>query len=628
MLDLLRQNASSWVIKALFTIIILAFILAFGMGGMGRKGDPVIAYVDGDSILIRDYETALQRTTEQMHRQFPDTPPDQLDTPEFRRQVLDNIVVRHLLLREAQKHGLTVTDAELRAGIATLPAFQNEQHQFDQDRYRAALAQFRETPASFESQFRDSLLNQKLRDYIGKPAEMTEAAARAQYDWAREKVRIEYLAFQPQDYLPKVQVSEEEIQAYYDANKSRFMQPATATFKYLLFTPAELAKFVAVTDDEAKAYYDANPDAFTQQEQVKARHILISLPQDADKAAVASAEKRIRSVLAKARAGQDFAALAKQYSDGPSAPNGGDLGWFGKGAMVEAFEKAAFATKKGDISDPVRTRFGWHIIKVEDRRDPGRETFQSIKDQIVQKLAEEKAEDSLSDRLDHAIDLVASGMSLAEAADELGVAVRSTEAVPQQALQQTFGLNPEATKTLFALPKGESTKLPLAVQDGYMLAQKVEETPETLIPLEAVNPTVTNVLKHQGAEKLARQDAEKAIADLKAGKDKAYRMHLKASEPFGRQGGIPELGANAQLVNAVFQAKPGEWLEAPFDTQIGVIAARLEARIPASEEEWDQVKSYWIAQGSQMRENELFQAYVQDVRSKAEVEIARPDVLN
>lgn len=630
MLEIMRENASGWIVKILFAIIIIVFVFAFGMSGLDTSADPVLATVNDQVITRAEFEEAFQRTAEAMRKSNPNVTSAQLQAPQFKQMVLGELVNSRLLLSEAQRLGISASDEEVFAAITRQSVFWNQNGEFDRNIYQMALRSVRMTPAQFEANFKQELISSKIQDMVRSTGVVTPEQAHQIYNWVGEKITIDYIQTTPAQFMDKVKVTEAEIQDFYTQNEKRFMIPKQVRLRYLAFTPAELAKYETVSDDEVKAYFDANGDTMRQEEQVKARHILVMSKEDDADSVKKEAKAKIDRVYKKAKAGEDFAELAKKYSEGPSSVGGGDLGWFGRGDMVPEFEEIAFITPKGTVSEPVKTQFGWHIIYVEDKKEAKAKALEEVKDQIKQQIAQEKASEKVSELLDQSMDRLVSGMKLDAVADELNMLAVTSQPIPEQFLPQAFGLTPEAAKVVMDIPVGEAHNTPLAINGGYMLVEKVEDIAAAPIELEKVKPTITNTLKTQKAAAEAQKAAEAILAKLNESKGAAmeYADQIKTSQPFDRQGNVPALGQNPNLASAAFAAKDSNWLPEPFSMPSGIVVARVNKLIPASEKTWEEQKDAWIAQASQNYENEVLNSFMTNLREKASIEIARPDLLN
>ncbi|NDV25871.1 SurA N-terminal domain-containing protein [Desulfovibrio sp. JC010] len=633
MMDILRQNSQSWLIKLMLFIIAAVFVLAFSTGGFDGNTDPVIAYVNDEPVPTQEFMQVYRETAEAMRAQNPNIDSDQLQSPEFKKAVLEQMVSKKLLEAEARKLGLSVSNNELSYSIRQIPAFSGAEGKFDMNLYQAFLQSRSMSAATFENNMRNSALIRKLQQYVTLPVKPSEAEARELFNTASEKVQIDYYYIPSADLVKHVKISDKSIESFYKSNPDKFTIPARSVVKYIAFTPEELSINETVTPDEVKAYYEANKDSFQQDEQVKARHILIAVDENGSDKDVAAAEKKIKKVLAKAKSGQDFGKLAEKYSEGPSSSKGGELGWFGKGAMVKPFEDAAFALKKGEVSKPVRTRFGWHLIKVEDIRKAGQKELDQVKDEISTIIAQEKAADSISDKLDHAIDLLASGMKLDKVSEELGIGSKKSDQATVQNLSQAFGMTESAAQTIIGLPKDSSTEMPVAIDGGYLLVEKEEDIPPSLSPLKDVKEDIKNFLTQKHAIELAKAKATVLMGQLQA-KDseakilKSIKKDLKTSEPFGRDGFVPGLGMNPRLAQAAFAAPKDKWLSEAFEFPGGFIVARVDERIPPKEEAWTAQKDMFMNAIFQQRSNEVFNSFLTELRSKAKVDYIRKDLLN
>lgn len=630
MLDKMRENASGWIVKILFAIIIIVFVFAFGMSGMNSTGDPVLATVNDQIITRAEFETAYQRMAEAVRRNNPNIGNEQFSTPQFKQLVLGELISKKLLLAEGAKLGISASDAEVFAGISSQPMFKDANGNFDKNVYQGALRQIRMTPSQFENEFKQELIMDKVKAAVATSANVSEEQARQIFNWIGEQVRIQYIQVKASMYVDDIKVSDDEIKAYYDENKDRFKIPEQLRLRTLSFTPAAMAKYQDVTEEEIAAYYAANQGALQQDEQIKARHILI-MTKDTDPEDVQNkAKNKIEEIYQMAKAGDDFAALARTYSEGPSGPSGGELGWFGRGAMVPPFEEAAFALGKGEISEPVRTQFGWHIIQVEDIKDASSRELDEVRDELKQQIAEEKASEKVQDLLDESLDRLVSGMKLEAIADELGLEAVTSEPMPANFLARAFGVTPEAAKTIEELAVETSHHAPIAVNGGFMLVEKIEDLPESVVALDKVKQAITAALNQQKALEMAKAEADKIHAALVADSAKAektYERRIVLSEPFDRQGNITGLGQSRPLAEAVFAAKDTAWLPEVYPMGASVVIARLDERVPASEDTWKDQKEFWMQQASQTYQQELMAAYMDNLSKTADVQIARPDLL-
>jgi peptidyl-prolyl cis-trans isomerase D len=627
MLDSMRKNAQSWMIKALFAIIVLVFVF-WGVGGFQGKEKRILATVNEQEIASKEFFRYYERQLDSLRQRSPNVDTEQLKQMDFKRQLFESMVNNLLLEQKAAELGVFVSVDELRSVIRTMQAFQTANGTFDRETYNALLRQNNLSPAQFEGLLRQDILRQKLRSYILEPAKVSESEARDLFGYVQEKASLEYLEFSWREYVDQVQVSDEEVAGYFEEHKEQFRVPPKIAVDYLLITPKALAEHQEVTAEEVEAYYARNKQLYSQQEQVKARHILIEVEEAAPESEVTAAKQKIEHLAERIAEGEDFAGLARQESEGPSSSQGGQLGWFGRESMVEPFSEAAFALDVGQVSQPVRTRFGFHLIKVEDRREPGIKPLKDVRAQVEEQLAQDMASDRLENTLDTALEALLGTGSLEKAAEAVPLSVQSSSLFTRQQGLGGISLEQEDLERLFSLKKGELTDTPLMLENGYLLARKTEEVPSQIRPLGEVRSQIEARLQKDKAMNLARKAAEKALSGLKADRTELDSLgQTTTSDPFSRRGPVPGLGENQDLVRDAFAVEEGSWLDTVYQTQDGYVLARLVRLTPPDESAWKEQKSFWVSNMSRTQSDMLMQAFVQGLRKQAEIEVLSPEVL-
>jgi peptidyl-prolyl cis-trans isomerase D len=627
MLDLIRRNAQSWGVKVIFGIIILVFVF-WGIGSFRAERGNVLAEINGSPLLLEDFQRIYRLTLDNIRRENPGITVEDLERMNLRGQIFNQMVSMHLLQQEAARLNVTVSAQELRQAITQLPAFQGEDQRFDPELYRALLSSHNLTPAQFEADFRSDLIMGKIQEFITLPAYVSEAEVRGYFRYAREQVVVEYLAFPWTHKLRQFTIPDADIESYYQANLESFKIPARIQIKYLKLNPTALARPENVSQEEIAAYYTANIQAYSKPEQVQAGHILLKVAPDASEAEEATAREKLLALLMRLQEGESFSTLAGKYSEDVSAAQGGDLGWFGRGEMVLEFEEAAFALQPGEISNPVRTVFGWHLIKVVDRHEARTAPLEEVATAIRTHLAEEHALETLPETLDTALEQIIIGSPLEEIGRKLNLPVQKSEFFALDQLPAGLDLAPEDIAKLFALEDGEVSHSPILLPDGYLLTQKIAHEPESIRPLEDVRQHIVSRLKLNKAMAAAQQRAEQTLEQVAAEDLQVFDAgELTTSAPFGRQGFIPGLGFNPELASAAFGSRPEEWLPTTYRTQDAFIVARLKERIPPPDEQWLQEQDIWRQSLLQVRQQELLQTFMGVLQAKAEIKILRQDIL-
>lgn len=629
MLDSIRQNAQSWGVKIAFALIIIVFVF-WGVGSMSPSNNSsVIATVNEAPILIPEFKRAYEQQFAMLKRQVPGLKQEDLKQLGFARQVLQQLVTKTLVLQEAERLGIDVTPQELKKAIASIAVFRNEQNAFDGDLYKRILQTQGMTPGQFEGEYRNDLLMQKMQDYVGMPAVVTDEEARSAFNFAGERRSIEFTVLPAASFVTQAKVTPEAVSAFYEQNSEQFKQPAKVSIDYVLITPKSLAKKSEVTEAEIAAFYEQNADSyFVQQETVHARHILVMADKQATEEQVAAARKKIDGILARVKKGEDFAALAKKYSEGPSAPNGGDLGTFGRGSMVKPFEDAAFALKPGQVSGVVRTQFGFHIIKVEDVTPRRVKSLAEVHDEIRQRLAEDKAADTVADTLDTVFDEVMGGKAIANAASDHNLELRSTPEFSRAKAQEMTGVKGDSVDILFNTPADTVVDTPLEVDGGYILARVNTSVPETHMPLEQVRPAIEGRLLQEAAMQMAGEEAKKIADDVKAGNlPTTLAKTVQTSPLINRRGFVPGIGQAPELVKAVFE-QSGEGWAGPYMSAAGAVFFRLKNVATPTDSEWEQAAQQVKESMERSKRQELFRAFVNDLVKNGKVEIRNQDFLD
>jgi peptidyl-prolyl cis-trans isomerase D len=630
MLDLMRKHASGWLVKIVFGLIIIVFV-AWGVN-FTSKNNNVVAYVNDEPITVREFGRAHDQALRRLKAQNPQISNEDLRKAQFKHSVLGRLINTRLMEQQAQALGLSVSAPEIREVIQNIPAFQNEDHRFDFDRYKAILAQEGQTAPDFENSMRQDYVVQRLMSYLGLPGIATQRQGRTLYDYLLQKAVIDYVLFDAEDYMHVVGVTDKEINDFYQNNQKLFIKPAQIQINYLSFTPEDLASSEEISDEDIKAYYETHQDQFTHPESVKVRHILIAVDEDASPQDVQKAKRKTEKLRSRIKIGEDFAKVAEKNSDGPSAVQGGDIGWMTRGQMVKPFEDTAFELQPGQVSEPVRTRFGWHLIKVEEHESEGVSSLDEARQEIHGILAEEQASDRVTVLLDKAMEQASAGSKLADIAQNLNLQVKQSDLSDLQTLRNAFGMTEEAAQTLFNRPVGMIADTPLSIEKGYLLAEKVTETPVAVQPLEDVRDAVEKKLKTDKARAMALEQAQAALKKLQdpeqtAKERRALSAKIQTSEPFGRKGFIPGLGSSPLLAGQAFDAKEGQWLPEAYEVNAGAVIASLDRLVPASEDDWEEQKERWLAMLSEQRQREVVSAFLTELRNKADIEVVQPDIL-
>lgn len=615
--------------KKRFVYIILAMMVLpfafFGVDSYRHSGNAESpAMVNGAKISAQELESSVRQQQEQLRQRMgPSFDPALFDTPEMKRAVLDNLVAQRLLLEQAKDARLTVTDEQMAQLIGTIEAFQDG-GKFDKKRYETVLANNNLSPLMYESRVRDELLRQQLNEAYVQNGYASRALADKliRLNQQQRVVSVATIALQP--LMAKVKVDQAEIKKYYDEHAGEFSVPEQAKVEYVTLSTAGLMARTTVSAEELRAYYDGHLAEFGTPEQRQVSHILIAVAANAAPADQEAAKSKAAGILAQLQAAPaKFAELAKQYSQDPgSAARGGDLGYFGRGMMVKPFDDAAFSLKQGEISALVKSDFGYHIIKVVAIKPVRTPAFDEVREQISNKLRQQKAAERYAELAEKFSNVVY------EQSDTLRPAAELAGAKVEQSawlLKGQPGAEPWNAKVLQAVfsddvVKNKRNTAALEVSASTLLAARLLEfKPAAVRPLAEVQAVIQQKLLGEQVALLAAKQGKEALAELqKSGKS---AMTWTASRTVTR---AQHDGMDAALARQVFQADAAKLPQYVGDMgQGGYVIVRVEAvKEAAPADEMKQAR--YAQQLRQMSGDELFQAYMADARSHANIKINLP----
>ncbi|MCG6972251.1 MAG: SurA N-terminal domain-containing protein [Desulfobacterales bacterium] len=624
MLRLMRKHAGNWLIKILLGAIVIVFIF-WGVGSFRSQRGSRVATVNGDQITLDEYRDTYNNLMEQLRARFGNKLDEKMiKTLQVKRQALDRLINNRLLVQEAKKLKFRVSEKELANAILHIPAFQRS-GVFDKYLYKSVLDRLRMTPESFEAAQKNQMLIDKLRTLVTSNAKVSHQEVRDWYDWLNTSVDIEYAFFDPNQYN-NVLISEEQIKSFYEKHKEKYKTDTMIKVRYVHFDPKQYQSKVKLSDSEVREYYDENLESFKIPKKVVARHILIKVNPDADPETVKEAKEKALKILKMAREGKDFAELAKKYSEGPSRNNGGYLGEFTKESMVKPFADKAFSMKAGEISEPVRTRFGWHIIKVEKVIDAHTTPFKDAEKEIRKKLTDNKAKSLAYDAAESVSDIAYQGDDLINAAKERHLKILTTDFFSKENPAKGIPDPSKFANTAFDLSTGEISDV-REFNDGYYILQLLDKVPPKIPPLDKVRQTVKADLIKEIQDEKAKADASSFLAALKSGKplsEESKKFHLmpKTTGFFKRNGSIPDIGYDRGISEAAFQLSRDKKLpENVLKGAKGYYVIQYKGRKITPSEPFDKEKGTIREQLLAQKKSEIFDALLAQLKSKADITI-------
>lgn len=625
MLNIMRKNASSLLIKIIFSIIVIVFVF-WGVGSFQPSSGDRVALVNGEPISVESYRYAYNNYIETLQAQYgSNLSQELLSMFQVPRQVINSLITRTLLLQEAEKMDIRVTDAELASAIQSMSAFQNN-GTFDKQQYVYVLNRNDLTPEMFETDQKETMLINELSTFITSGIKVTEGEILEWYDWINASVDIDYALFDPQS-IDDIEPTEEELSSFYDINAENYRTEPRIKVQYLVFRPENYTDDVKIEDEDIQEYYDMNMSEFDKEKTVEARHILLSVDEDAAPEVVEEKRKKAEEILEMAKNGRDFAELAKEYSEGATRETGGLLGEFKKDDMAAPFSEAAFSMAEGEISDPVRTQYGWHLIKVEKVNEASIQPVEEVSDQIREKLTKEASQEIAYDMADAAFDQALSDDDFEKTAADLGMRLQSTDYFTQDEGPDVGISDPAAfAGAAFELSGTEISDV-LSIGDNFYIMQKTGETPSEIPELADVRDRVKSDVIRKMQDEQARMEAEEFLAAIKTAGGMetaagASGLEVKSSGFFKRSDSIPDIGYESEIIQEAFLLSDEDPIaDQVFQGTAGYYVVGLNARMsPGSEEletQRDTIKSQLLSQKQQI----VFENWLSKMEAESEITV-------
>lgn len=524
MLDSIRAVAQGWVGKLLLALITIPFAL-FGIDSYLKSAgsNASVAEVNSESISIQAYDNALKNMRDRLQLQGK-VDPAQLDSPEVKAMVLNQLIHQQLLAKEIKDANFAISDAQLSTYITGMPEFQKE-GKFSQELYDQLLSSNQLTPVRFEASMRQDLLAQQAQDGIAKLGFLTNARVNQVLTQANQKRVVTVAEIKAKDFISQVKVDPAEVKNYYDKHKDKLIVPEKVKIEFVLLSAASLIPSMKVDDAEVKKYYEENAAKYQGDEQRRASHILIGFSANATPAQKQEAKAKAEDILAQVKKNpKQFESLAAQFSQDPgSATKGGDLGLFGRGAMVKPFEESAFSMKVDQISDLVESEFGYHIIKVTEVSGQSSD-FDSLKAQIKGDLMYQKAQMAFAEQAENFSNYVYEHSdSLAPAAKEFNSQVQVSDWISREEGAKFFK-NDKIMSLIFSdevLKDRRNTEAVEVSPNNLVAARVVDYKPAAPRSFDEVKGGIEDFIKNEAAIKMATEKGQAALKDLQSGKDVA-----------------------------------------------------------------------------------------------------------
>ena len=531
MFDFVRKHTR--VMQFLLFLLIFPSFVLFGLEGYNRfkEGGATVATVDGHDITQAEWDAAHRSQVERMRSSMPNVDVKLFDTPEAKYSTLERLVRDRLLQVAASQLRLGASDARLAAELQqnpTIAALRQADGTLDIERYRQLLATQGMSPESFEAQVRGDLASRQVMSGVGVTSFSSAALADVTLNAFYEQRQVQVARFAQSDYVAHINPTEADLEAYYKANADKFQSAERADIEYVVLNLAAVQKDIVVPEAELKTYYEQNAARLAGLEERRASHILINADKGASAAERDAARAKAQALLAEVqKSPNQFAELARKNSqDTGSAAKGGDLDFFGRGAMVKPFEEAAFALKKGETSGVVETEFGFHIIRVTDIKQPEQKSFESQRVKLEQEVRAQLAQRKFAEAAEQFTNIVyEQSDSLKPAAERLKLDVQQASNLGREPVAgNTAANNPKLLAAVFSqdsIEKKRNTEAVELAPNVLAAARITSYSPARTLPLEEVKARVREQVVAQLATERARAEGAAKLAEWKASPDAA-----------------------------------------------------------------------------------------------------------
>jgi peptidyl-prolyl cis-trans isomerase D len=591
---------------------------------VGAAPGETIAEIDGRELTAGDFQQRYLSQIQAYRNQFGGNVNDSLLRQlGIDQQILTQMIDEQVALIEAERHGITVSDEELAQQIFSIPGLQENGRFIGEERYEQLLQSQSPpmTKSQFETTLRRSMIIDKLRAALTDWVAVSDGDVEREYRQRNEKVKLQLVALTADRFRPQVTVTDAEVSSYFDSKKAEYRVGEQRKIKYLLLDRDQARVKVVVPPNDVQRYYNDNIQQYQTPEQVRARHILLNTA-GKDEAAV---RKEAEALLAQVKGGADFAALAQKVSeDEGSKTNGGDLGFFGRGRMVPEFENAAFTMEPGQISDLIKSQFGFHIIKVEEKRAAVTQTLDEVRPQIMQTLTMQTADQQISERARQLGERLNAPGDLDTVAKELGIMVQESGLFQRQDPVPGLGAAPQISDEAFRLNDGQVSDA-LASPRGPVFITVTEKKDPYVPALDEVKDRAREDLIRSRATELSRQRAASIAAALKSSSDfaaaaKAQGFEAKSSELVAREAPLPDIGVSPEVDRAAF-ALPIGGVSDPIQTADATVIVKVLERDDVTPEEFRIAREAFRAEVVNERRGRFFSAYMTKVKDRLSIEV-------
>jgi peptidyl-prolyl cis-trans isomerase D len=634
MLDRMRRHRNwlKWSLVLLIVPFAFYFVpdfLADRTAAAGASPNEVVATVEGHEVTAGQFQRRFQTQMQAYQQAYGGNINAQLLRQlGIEQQILQQVVDEHAALVEAERQGITVSDEELAAQIFSFPAFQENGRFVGEQRYEQVLRSQRPpmTKSDFEENLRRSMVIDKFRAALTDWMSVSDAELQNEYKTRNEKVKLQVVALTADRFRDKVTVSDADVASHFDAHKAEYRVGERRKVKFMVIDQEQLRQKTTVTPAEVQANYTQNLQQFQTPEQVRASHILLKT-EGKDEAAV---KKQAEDLAKQVKAGADIAELARKHSeDDASKANGGDLDYFGRGQMVPEFEKAAFGMEPGQVSDPVKTQYGFHIIKTIDKKPASTRSLEEVRGQLTEQLQAQKAQQTIQALAKTADDEIDDPSDLDRVAKQHGYVVQESALFTREEPIAGLGAAPQVSQQAFTLKDGEVSEALQSPRGPVFITVTGKQDP--YVPkLDEVKDKAREDAIRARATELSRQRASEIAVSLRESKNfaaaaKAQGLEAKDTELIARAAALPDVGVSPEVDKVVFTLPVGS-VSDPIVTGNGTVIVRVAERDEVTDDEYKAAHDAFRAELMSERQGRFFSAWMTKAKQRMNIEV-NDDVL-
>ncbi len=628
MLDLMRRHAQSWLIKVALGGIIVVFVLWYGWPANRDKSKDYVAKVNGTVISEQQFRNIYDQEQDKIRKRFKGAVPKELmEKMNLKKAVLQGLINRALLLGEAERLGLTVTDQDLVNDIRSNPMFQRNGY-FDPGVYSAFLSEIKTQAYDFEALRKQELLEQQLVGLLTDSVKTNPDEIKKYWHFQNDKLLLSVLVTPTVPIQEPPKIDPQALEAFYKDNQQKYQIPLTLNLAYAAFSWRDMVKDTKVSEEEIKTYYQNNPKEFTVPESVKVRHIFLSFPDNADSEKKEEIRKKIEGIRQQAVGGADFGELAKKESeDKTTAEKGGELGYVSKGSVSPQIEKIVFKLEPGAISEPIPLEAGYDVIKVDEKKPETQTSYEEAHDKILQKLQEERAKKLVGTVSEEFYEQVYRTEDLSAPAQKYGFELKTGSATKLSGIAD-LPPDPKLVEEAFSLKTGDISKM-VRTGDFFVVMKLIQRDKERIPPLEDIRSAVEKDYLKELASKETQSKAAQILEELKqpgANFEAIAEKHglkWEQLEPVARLANyIPKLGGGAAVSEMLTTISP---ISPLYPTPIAVTEGSAIIRLIKVEEGTDEQYAKdapaiekWVLD---VRKQEFLKGWLKMMESKSTIDV-------